>query len=150
MRFLATIRLNGKSATGIPVPPDVVAVLGESKRPAVRVTVNGFTFRSTIASMRGEFMLPLSGERREAAGVAAGDEVEVEVELDTEVREVAVPTDLAAALTAVAGAREAFDRLAYGHRKEHVRAIEEAKQDETRRRRIARTVEMVAEGRGRG
>lgn len=98
MRFDATIRLAGKSATGIPVPDAVVAHLGSGKRPAVVVTLNGFSYRSTVASMRGEFMLPLSAERREAAGVAAGDGVEVELELDTAPRVVEVPVDLAAAL----------------------------------------------------
>ena len=98
MRFDATILLAGKSATGIPVPDAVVAQLGSGKRPAVVVTINGFSYRSTVASMRGEFMLPLSAERREAAGVAAGDEVEVELELDTAPRVVEVPVDLAAAL----------------------------------------------------
>lgn len=83
MRFRATIQLNGKTATGIPVPAEVVASLGPSKRPAVRVTIGGHTYRSTVASMGGEFMLPISSENRMSAGVAAGDEVNVDLERDT-------------------------------------------------------------------
>jgi bifunctional DNA-binding transcriptional regulator/antitoxin component of YhaV-PrlF toxin-antitoxin module len=143
MRFHATLEQGGKTATGIHVPDEVVAALGSSRRPAVRVTLGGHTYRTTVASMRGRFLVPVSAAVREAAGVAAGDELDVEIELDTEPREVAVPDDLAAALAAVPAARERFDRLAYSHRKEHVRAIEEAKTEATRQRRIAKTVEVL-------
>lgn len=98
MRFRAEIQLGGKTATGIPVPEDVVESLGTSKRLAVRVTVNGHNYRSTVARMGGRYMLPVSAENREHAGVAAGDEVDVEIELDTAPRELAVPPDLAEAL----------------------------------------------------
>lgn len=98
MRFHATIQLGGRTATGITVPSDVVAALGQGKRPPVRVTINGHTYRSTVASLGGEFMPPVSAEIRERAGVAAGDEVDVEIELDTEPREVMVPPDFADAL----------------------------------------------------
>src|SRR5439155_1121133 len=85
-------------AAAVRVPPEVVSALGSSKRPAVRVTINGYTYRSTVAVMGGEFMLPLSAENRSGAGVAAGDEVEVDIELDTAPREVSVPPDFAEAL----------------------------------------------------
>ena len=147
MRFRATIRLAGKSATGIPVPAEVVSGLGSNKRPAVLVTINGFRYRSTVLSMRGEYMLPLSGERREAAGVAAGDEVEVELTLDTAPREVEVPPDLAAALDGDARAKQAFEKLAYSHKLRHVLSVEGTKNPETRLRRIEKALAKLREGR---
>jgi hypothetical protein len=144
MRFRTTIRLEGKTATGIEVPPEVVEALGGGKRPPVRVTIGSYSYRSTVAPYSGVFMLPLAGEHREAAGVTAGDEVEVELTLDTAPREVAVPEDLAAALDAVPGARGAFDALSYTNRKEIVRSVEEAKAAETRARRIQKAVETLA------
>lgn len=128
------------NATGIPVPPEVVATLGAGKRPKVAVTLNGYTYRTTVAPYGDVFMLPLAAEHRSAAGVQAGEQVEVTLELDTAPRIVEVPDDLAAALGAVPGARAAFDRLAYSHRKEHVRSVNEAKQPATRERRIAAVV----------
>ena len=98
MRFRSVVQLEGKTATGFRVPPEVVAALGTGKRPPVRVTIGGHTYRSTVAAYGDVFMLPLSAENRMAAGVAAGDEIEVELELDTAPREVTVPADLAAAL----------------------------------------------------
>jgi hypothetical protein len=141
MRFRSTVVLGGKTATGIPVPADVVAGLGPGKRPAVHVTVAGHRYRSTIASMGGEFMIPLAAEHRTAAGVTAGDEVDVEVELDTEPRTVEVPDDLAAALDA--GARHAFDALSYSNQRRHVLAVEGAKTAGTRARRVAKVVEEL-------
>jgi len=105
MRFRATIQLGGKTASGIRVPAEVVASLGASKRPPVRVTINGHTYRSTVAPMGGVSMLGVSAENREAAGVQAGDEVDVDVELDTEPRKVTVPADFADALDRVPDAR---------------------------------------------
>ena len=147
MRFRTTIELGGKTATGFEVPTGVVEALGSGKRPPVRVTLGGHTYRSTVAVMGGRFMLPLSAENRTAAGLAAGDEVEVEVELDTEPREVTIPADLTAALDGDAGAREAFERLSYSHRRRHVMAIEEAKTAETRQRRVAKALETLRDGR---
>jgi bifunctional DNA-binding transcriptional regulator/antitoxin component of YhaV-PrlF toxin-antitoxin module len=149
MKFQATIQQAGKTATGMEVPPDVVEALGSGKRPAVRVTVAGHTYRSSVAPMRGRFMLPLSAENRERAGVAAGDEVEVEVELDTETREVAVPDDLAKALSADRRAREFFEGLPYSQKQWYVLPIEQAKKPETRERRIAKAVDMLRDGRKR-
>lgn len=146
MRFRAVIQLGGKTATGIQVPPEVVAGLGKSKRPPVRVTINGYTYRSTVATMGGEFLLPVSAEVREGAGVAAGDEVEVDVELDTEPREVSVPPDFAEALGGDADAKRCFEGLSYSNKRRLVLAIEDAKTPETRQRRIAKTVEALREG----
>jgi Bacteriocin-protection, YdeI or OmpD-Associated/Domain of unknown function (DUF1905) len=143
MRFRAVLALNGKTATGIEVPAKIVAALGESKRPAVRVTLGPHTYRTTVAPMGGVFMLPVSAEHRTAAGVSAGDELDVDIELDSAPREVEVPPDFAEALSGVPGLRQAFDALAFSHRKEHVRAIEDAKTAETRQRRIAKAVSMI-------
>jgi len=125
------------NATGLRVPAEAVAAMGQGKKPKVRVSLNGYTYRSTVAAYGDVFMLPLSAEHREAAGVKAGDQVEVTVELDLEPRTVDVPGDLAAALSAKPGATAAFDALSYTMRKEYVRQVKEAKARETRDRRIA-------------
>lgn len=149
MKFTAELQLNGKTATGIQVPDEVVGALG-SKRPAVRVTLNGtHTYRSTVASMGGRYLLPVSAEHRKAAGVAAGDEVEVELAPDTEPREVAVPPELAEALGKDDAAKEFFDSLSYSHQRAYTLWIEDAKKSETRQRRVAQAVEMLHEKRRR-
>jgi hypothetical protein len=144
--YTATVlQAEGMNATGIQVPPEVVAAFGSSKRPKVKVSLNGYTYRSTVAAYGDVFMLPLSQEHREAAGVQAGDEVEVTLELDTEPRTVEVPDVLAAAL-AENNARDAFDALSYTMRKEYVRQVTTAKAEETRQRRIAKIVARLNEG----
>lgn len=139
----AIMQAEGMNATGIVVPDAVVEKLASGKKPKVAVTLNGYTYRSTVAVMGGQFMLPLAKVHREAAGVKPGQKVEITLELDTEPREVEIPKDFAAALKK-AGLRAAFDKLAFTHRKEHVRAIEEAKAAETRARRIDKALAMVA------
>jgi hypothetical protein len=146
MRFRASIQLGGKTATGIEVPPEVVASLGSSKRPAVRVTINDYTYRSTVAPLGGKFMLPVSAEVREHAGVAAGDAVDVDIEPDTEPREVTVPPDFTAALDDDADARRYFDGLSYSNKRRFVMGIEEAKSAETRQRRIAKAIGTLRAG----
>ena len=136
------LKSEGMNATGMRVPSAVVDQLGGGKRPKVTVTLKGYTYRSTVAVYGDEFFLPLAAVHREAAGVIAGQRVHVSVEVDTAPREVEVPNDLAAALNK-AGARAAFDALAFTRRKEHVRAIEEAKAPETRARRIDKAVAMI-------
>lgn len=147
MHFRSVVELGGKTATGIPVPAEVVEGLGGGKRPAVTVTLAGHTYRSTIAPMGGAFYLPLSAEHRTAAGLAAGDSVDVVVELDTAPRTVDVPSDLAAALDADPAVRAAFDALSYSNQRRHVLAVEGAKTDETRQRRIAKSVADLSSGR---
>jgi hypothetical protein len=145
--FRATIELAGKTATGIEVPEECVAALGSSRRPAVHATIAGYTYRSSVASMRGRFMLPISAAVRSSAGVAAGEEVDVVLELDTEPREAEVPEDLAVALAADAEAARRFEALSFSRKQGLVLPIGEAKTPETRVRRIARTVEKLREGR---
>jgi Bacteriocin-protection, YdeI or OmpD-Associated/Domain of unknown function (DUF1905) len=146
MKFRTTILQARKTATGIEVPPGIVEALGSGKRPPVRVTINGYTYRSTVAVMGGVFMIGVSAENRQATGVAAGDEVEVDLELDTEPRVVTVPADLAEALDANPAARQKFDRLSYSHQLQHVLAVEGAKSAETRQRRIGKTVADLSGG----
>lgn len=146
MRFRATILLDGKTATGIEVPPEVVASLGPSKRPPVLVTINGYSYRSTVAPLGGVFMLPVSAEVREHAGVAAGAEVDIDIERDTEPREVAVPPDFATALDSDAAARRFFDGLSYSNKRRFVLSIEDAKTAETRQKRIIKAVSMLRAG----
>lgn len=146
MKFRATIQLNGKTATGIRVPDEVVVGLGSGKRPAVRTTINGYTYRSTVAPMGGEYMLPVSAEVRERAGVTAGDEVDVDVELDGAPREVSVPPDFAEALDGDVEAKRLFEALSYSNKRRIVLPIEEAKTPETRQRRIAKAVSTLHEG----
>lgn len=143
------VQAEGKSATGLPVPAEAVAALGTHKRPKVIISLNGYTYRSTVAAYGDVFMLPLSAEHRAAAGLSAGDRVEVTLELDQAPREVVLPADLAAALAEQPGAAAAFDALSYSARKEHVRQVESAKAAETRQRRIASIVARLSEGRSR-
>ena len=146
MRFRATVELGGKTATGIEVPEDVVAALDSGNRPPVSVTIGGHTYRTTVSRMGGRFLIPLSAENRTEAGVAAGDQVDVDIALDSGPREVTVPGDLAAALAHDDTARATFDGLSYTHRKEWVRWIEESKKAETRATRLAKTVESLRAG----
>ena len=140
MRFHATIRLDGKTATGIEVPAGVLSALGPGKRPKVQVTINGYTYPSTVGSMGGRSLIPVSAEVRAKAGVAAGDEVDIDVVPDTQLRRVVVPGDLAAALDGEPGARQAFERLSYTGQQRYVVTIEQAKTPETRQRRISKAV----------
>ena len=143
-RFKTTVRqAEGMNATGFEVPEKIVAMLGPGRRHKVTVGINGYSYRSTVAVYRGRYFVPLAKEHREAAGVKANERIEMTLELDTAPREVETPRDLAAALKK-AGLAKDFAALAFTHRKEHVRAIEEAKAPETRLRRIEKAVAMVA------
>jgi bacteriocin resistance YdeI/OmpD-like protein/uncharacterized protein DUF1905 len=149
VRFRATLEQSGKTATGVEVPSTVVDGLGAGKRPAVWVTINGHSYRSSIASMDGRYMLGVSGEDREKARVAGGDVIDVDVQLDTAPRTVEVPKDLAAALKNEPEAKATFDSLSYSNQNWHVSSIEGAKSEETRQRRIAKSVAALREGKPR-
>jgi hypothetical protein len=149
MRFRTEILQGDKTATGIRVPAEVVDALGAGKRPKVTVTINGYAYRSSIAVMGGEFMVGVSAENRAGAGVAGGDEVDVDIELDTAPRVVSVPPDLAAALDAEPAARRTFDALSYSNQGWHVYQLDAAKSDETRQRRVAKSIDALREGRPR-
>ena len=149
MRFRAKIELAGKTATGIAIPAEVVEALGAGKKPPVRVTISGHTYRSTVASRGKRYLVPLSAENRERAGVAAGDQEDVDLELDTEPRTVSVPPDLADALASAPEARQFFDDLSFSQQQWYVIPIEQAKTPETRARRVTKAIDMLREGRKR-
>jgi hypothetical protein len=146
MKVRTPLILSGKTSTGVRIPDEVVAALGTSRKPAVKATVNGHTWRSSIAFMGGEFWLGISAENREAAGVKAGDLIEVDLELDTEPRVLEIPADLAEALEREPEAKAYFESLSYSNRRRHVLAIEGAKAAETRQRRIEKSVGMFRQG----
>jgi Bacteriocin-protection, YdeI or OmpD-Associated/Domain of unknown function (DUF1905) len=145
MKFLATVE-PPEPMRGLEVPAEVVTALGGGARPRVIITVNEHTWKSRIAIMRGRNLIGLSNANRQAAGVATGDEVEVDVELDHEPPVLTEPADFASALDADPAARAAYDRLSYSHRREHVLAIEGAKKPETRARRIEKALVMLRGG----
>ena len=149
MRFRAELQATGGNTAGFQVGDEVVTALGGGGRPKVVVTVNGFEWRSSIARMGGSYWLGVSMERRAAAGIAAGEVLDVDVVLDTAVREVEVPADLAAALAAEPAAQAFWDGLSYSTKSWHVLQVTGAKTAETRARRVARSTAMLAEGRAR-
>jgi len=126
-----------------------VEALGAGKRPAVSVTINGYTYRSTVAVMGGVYMVGVSAEHRAGAGVGGGDKVDVDIELDNAPREVSIPADLAAALDAEPAARRTFDSLSYSNKSWHVLQVEGAKTEQTRQRRITKSIDMLKHGRTR-
>ena len=146
MKFEATLESNGKTATGFEVPEEVVTALGGGKRAKVTVTINGYTYRNSVAPMGGRYLVGVSAENRENAHVSAGDRLDVELELDTAPRVVEVPDDLAAALAATPEAQRFYDTLSFSQQQFYVQPVTQAKQPETRQRRIERAVERLAEG----
>ena len=148
-RFRTTILQGDKSATGIVVPNEVVESLGAGRKPPVRVTLKGYTYRSTIATVSGSFMVGVSADVRAAAGVAGGDEVDVTIDLDTAPREVDVPADFMAALEREPAAKRFYEGLSYSVRKLHADSIAGAKTPETRERRIAKAMKLMRAGKPR-
>jgi hypothetical protein len=148
MKFRAKVIPSG-NATGVEIPPDVMKALGSGPRPLIAVTVNGHTWRSRVALMRGQCLVGISAANRAASGIAEGDVVEVDLQLDAEPRVVPEPPDLAKAMDDDPEARAAFDRLPYGLKRRHVAAIEEAKASEVRQHRIARLVTAMRQDRSK-
>ena len=149
MTFRATLEQDGKTATGLEVPKEIIEALGAGKRPPVRVTLGDHTYRSTIARRGERYLVAVSAANREAAGIVAGDELDVTIALDTEPRETSVPEDLAAALDAEPKAKEFFATLTPTQRGYFVSDVESAKREETRRRRVEKAIAMLREGRKR-
>jgi len=148
MRFRTTLLTTGKTAAGFVVPAEVMDGLAAGKKPAVRVTINGHTYRSSVGTIEGRPMVGVSAEHRAAAGVEGGQEIDVDLELDSAPRTVDVPADFAAALAPFPGARAFYDGLNYSERRWFVLGMEDAKTPETRQRRIEKAVERLRSGRG--
>ena len=146
MQFRTTILSGGKTAAGIEIPVAVVDALGTSRKPAVKVTINGYPYRSTVATVNGVFMIGVSNDVRQAAGVAAGEEVDITLELDTEPRRVTIPPELEALLAADPAARAALEKLSYSNQRRIVEPIDAAKTPETRQRRIDKAIETLRTG----
>jgi bifunctional DNA-binding transcriptional regulator/antitoxin component of YhaV-PrlF toxin-antitoxin module len=144
--FTTTLQARGPAAAVVLDDEQVEAVGHGKKRFPVKATVNGHTWRTTVARMGGEFLVGLNKEVRRAAGAEAGDEVEVVLELDEEERTVEIPPPLAELLAGDDAARAGFDGLSYTHRKEYARWIADAKKPETRDRRLAQALERLREG----
>ena len=149
LRIRALLEQNGKTAVGFAVPEDVVLALGKGKRPPVRVTLNGYTYRSTVAPMGGRYLIGVSAENRAGAGVAGGETHDIDLELDDAPREIALPADFAAALAAEPAARRTFDALSPSNKGYHVTLVEGAKSPDTRTRRIEKSIAALREGRPR-
>jgi hypothetical protein len=143
MRFRAKVLLAGKTATGVEVPAKIVEALGSTKRPLVHVTINGYKYRSAIAPMGGTFMLGISEEVRNHAHVAAGENVDVDVELDTQPRDVEMPLELAKALAKDAKAKKYFESLSYSGKYRLVAPITNGKTAETRERNVERAMKEL-------
>ena len=146
-QFQTTLEASGRTATGFEVPPAVVEALGAGKHPKVTATVNGFSYRTSIALMGGRYLVGVSAERRAAAGVQAGDLLDVELALDTATRDVEVPDDLAAALAAEPAAKAFWDGLSYSNKSWHALQVTGAKKPETRAARVVKTVAAMRERR---
>jgi hypothetical protein len=147
MRFRTTLLQTGKTAVGMRVPDEVVEALGAGKRPPVRVTINGYTYRNTIAVMGGVFMVGVSAEHREHAHVAGGDEVDVDIELDTQPRELTLPDDFAQDLDREPEAKRFFATLSFSRKQALVLPIDQARTPETRQRRIEKALAALRESR---
>jgi hypothetical protein len=145
MKYHTTIRSDGNN-TGIDVPPEILEALSAGKKPPVRVTLNGYTYRNTVATVSGRYVISLSKEHRTAAGVAGGDSLDVEVKVDTTPREVEVPEDFQAALDADPAAKQFFEGLSYSNKSRNVLAVTGAKSADTRARRIEKAIENFREG----
>jgi len=146
MKYRTEILQAGKTATGIEVPPGVLAALGTSKKPPVRVTLQGYTYRSTVATVNGKYMVGVSEEVRKNAGVAGGDTVDVTIEVDSEPRVVELPDDFRRALAKDKAATKTFEALSYSNKRRLVEPIVAAKAPETRQRRIEKTVRLLHDG----
>jgi len=142
MQFRAVVIPSG-NATAVEIPDDVMRSLGPEARPPVSISINGYTWRSRVAIMNGQRLVGISAAHRAAAGIEAGQTVDLDIALDIAPREVEEPDDFKLALDASPSARAAFDRLPFGLKAKHVRDIEAAKSPEVRACRIGKLVETL-------
>lgn len=146
LKFSTVLLQAKKTATGIEVPAEIVDQLGVGKKPPVKVTINGYTYRSSIAVMGGVYMIGVSAAVREQTGVAGGDKIDVEIELDTEERQAILHPAFQKALDSDAAAKKVFDSLSFSKKQGYVLPIGETKNDETRQRRIEKAIAQLKEG----
>jgi hypothetical protein len=149
MRFRTKMLTAGKTALGFEIPPEVIEGLGAGKHPPVLVTINGYTYRNTVAVYGGVYMIGVSAENRAQAKVKGGDEADVDLELDTAPREVDVPSELQAALDADPAAKATFEKLSYSNKSWHALQVTTTNNPETRARRIEKNVAALREGKVR-
>ncbi len=147
MRFRTAMQTAGKTALGFEIPPEVVESLGAGKRPPVLVTINGYTYRNTVAVYGGVYLVGVSAENRAHAKVQGGDQVDVDLQLDTAPREVAVPPELQAALDADPAAKATFEGLSYSNKSWHALQVTGTNNPETRARRLEKSIAALHEGR---
>ncbi|HMF70280.1 MAG TPA: YdeI/OmpD-associated family protein [Flavitalea sp.] len=146
MKFKTKLLQAGKTATGIEIPDKIVESFGAGKKPPVRITINGYTYRNTVAVMGGVYMVGVSAEHRQGANVKGGDQIEVIIELDTEPREVAIPEEFQKALKKNAAAKKYFESLSYSKKNGIVILIKDAKTEETKQKRIEKAINNLQEG----
>ena len=144
-RFKTTLHQSGNN-TGIVVPTEIVEALGGGKKPALNVTVNGFAYRSSLATMGGKSMISFSSDKRAATGLKGGDAIDVTLEIDDAPRVMEVPPDLQAALNKDKAAKAYFATLSYSNQRRHIEPINDAKTPETRARRIEKSVALFGQG----
>ncbi len=150
LRFAATLeQAPGKKATGIAIPDAVIEQLGAGRKPPLRVTLNGYEYRTTAGVMNSQSMIPVSAAVRDAAGLTAGDPVDVELVVDSTHRIVDIPADLTAAFEVNPAAKSFFDTLSNSNQRYHVDSINTAKSDETRQRRIDKAISSFLAGKPR-
>ena len=147
IKLRTTLLQSKKTATGMKIPEEVIEQLGAGRKPQVKVTINGYTYRSSIAFMGGVFMLGVSAAVREGAGIQGGDTVEVELELDTQPREVILPPDFKKALDKNIKAKKFFEQLSFSGKQRYVYPLGQAKTEETRQRRMEKAISDLEEGR---
>ena len=146
MKFKTKLLQAGKTATGIEIPDKIVESFGAGKKPPVRITINGYTYRNTVAVMGGVYMVGVSAEHRQGANVKGGDQIEVTIELDTQPREVVIPEEFQKALKKNAAAKKYFESLSYSKKNGIVILIKDAKTEETKQKRIEKAINNLQEG----
>jgi hypothetical protein len=149
VKFRTTLQRFGANNTGIEVPEEILVALGRGRRVKVVATVNGYSYRTSVAPAYGKILMPFSSEHRAASGLSGGEEIEVDLTPDDSPREVEVPDDLAGALAGAPAAAAFFTGLSHTNKRLYVLWVEDAKKVETRAARVAKAVEMLSEGRTR-
>ena len=146
LKFSTILLQAGKTATGIKIPEEIIEKLSAGKKPAIKVTINGFTYRSTVAVMGGAYMVGVNAENREGAKVKGGDKIEVTIQLDTEERVVEVPVELQKVLNKDSAMKKYFESLSYSKKKLLAQPIKDAKTEETKVSRIEKAIKALKQG----